>query len=563
MSTPRRRKGVARTGAGRGVAWGDLDGDGLPDLFVTGLGQAATLYRNQGGTFTNVAAAWGAAVTPDPTGVALCDYDNDGDLDAFVTTLGDTRLLQNRKSETGQPGFVDVTSAAGLLRTLDGRSAAWGDADRDGFADLYVCDGGGNSALFRNLGNGTFADVTASAGVAVSGQAVQAAWCDYDRDGDDDLFVVVDGGPSRLFQNRLRETGTLTFTEVAAAAGVTGGLASTGAAFVDADGDGWMDLYVTVDGGPNFLYLNQHDGTFVDAAKARNLNPDQASTCAAWSDWDDDGDLDVFVGNDAFAGYAGVNLLYENAGGAFTAVPGLEPTLPTRGAAWADFDSDLDPDLYVSCDPGAANQLLVNGLGPHHALSVALLGRVSNRDALGAVVRVVAGGKRQWRLVSGCDGPGGQSRVPLLIGLGAVTTADSLIVDWPSGRRTTLVGIPQGTITVDEAGALAAGELPGGAAPWRIALAAALPNPAPGGHATFVYAVPGPVTGALVRARLALYDVSGRRVRTLVDGAMPAGPGRMALDGRDDAGATLAPGVYLARLDAGAEHATRKLVVLR
>jgi len=557
--------GVARTGAGRGVAWGDLDADGQPDLFVTGLGATSALYRNQGGAFTNVAAAWGAAVAGDPDGVALCDYDNDGDEDAFVTTLGATVLLKNQRVETGQPGFVNVTAAAGLLRTLDGRSAAWGDADRDGFCDLFVCDGGGHSALFRNLGDGTFADVTASAGVTVAGEAVQAAWCDYDRDGDDDLYVVVSGGGSHLFQNRLRETGTLSFVDVTAAACVAGGLASSGCGFADFDGDGWMDLYVTVAGGPNLLYKNQGNGTFVDVAKARNVNPDQNSTCAAWADWDLDGDLDLFVGNDAFTGYAGVNLFYESAGGTFTAVPALEASLPTRGAAWADFDLDLDPDLYVSCDGTATNQLLVNALGTHHGLSVALLGRVSNRDGLGATVCVVTGAKRQWRLVSGCDGPGTQSRVPLLFGLGAATTADSVIVDWPSGRRSVLTAVAQGALTVDEAGAVdvAGGPRGAGAAPWRIALGAAMPDPAPEGRAAFEYVVPGAAAGVGRRAELALYDVAGRRVRTVVDAVLAPGPGRAVLDGRDARGARLGPGMYFAEFRCGNERAVRKLVVLR
>jgi hypothetical protein len=557
--------GVAHTGNFRGVAWGDVDGDGRVDLFLTNLGGPPVLDRNLGGSFVNRASAWGVAAPAASEGAAFCDYDKDGDLDLFVTTLGPTYLFKNRRADSGDSTFVDVSASAGVARTLDGRSAAWGDADRDGFADLFVCDAGGASVLFRNLGNGSFQDVTAAAGLTGLGAAYAASWCDYDRDGDDDLYVAARGGRSRLLRNRLRETGSYGFDDVTQAAGVPAGLAATACDWGDFDGDRWMDLYVADAGGPNFLYRNLGNGTFADQALERGARLDLQSTCAMWADYDNDQDLDLFVGNLSQTGLAGTNQLYESAGGHFSAVPALAVSLPTRAAAWADYDGDLDPDLYLACANNQANQLLRNDAGNHHALSVALIGRASNRDGFGATVRVVAGGRVQYRVVSGGSGFGSQNSIPVEFGLGIATVADSLVVDWPSGRRSILLGLASGPYVVDEAAAVdvARPELPA----YTLAFDHVTPNPSRAqGGTTIAYVVPGARAqgpGATPRVTLLLYSIAGRRVRTLVDGFAAPGPARVAFDGLGDAGTRLAPGVYLLELASGASRAGRKLVLLQ
>ncbi len=235
-------EGVANTGNSRGAGWGDVDGDGRLDLYVCNVGGTLALYRNTGAGFLNKATAWGAAVSGEVEGAAFCDYDKDGDLDLFVTTIGTGVLLQNRRADSADSVFVNVTAAAGLARPFEGRSASWGDADRDGWADLFVTDAGGNPSLFRNQGNGTFTDVTLTTGVGGGAGSISAAWCDYDRDGDDDLYVVMNGGPSRMYRNRLRETGSLAFDDVTAEALVPGGFSGFACDWADFDNDGWMDL---------------------------------------------------------------------------------------------------------------------------------------------------------------------------------------------------------------------------------------------------------------------------------------------------------------------------------
>jgi hypothetical protein len=547
---------VAHMSNFRGTAWGDVDGDGRSDLFVANFGGTAVLDRNKGNGFVDRAAAWGMTVGANTMGGAFCDYDKDGDLDLFVTSFGPTALFRNRRADSGDSTFADATVAAGVQRTLEGRSAAWGDADRDGWPDLFVTDNAGSSVLFRNLANGTFQDVTAFAGLAGPGACWAAAWCDYDHDGDDDLYLVMHDRPSKLMKNRLRETGIYGFDDVTLAAGVPAGVSASACDWGDFDNDGWMDLYVTDSGGPNFLYRNQGNGTFVDEAVLRIGQLQYVSTCAMWGDYDNDQDLDLFVGQLAQNGLAATNQLYEAVGGRFSAVPALSASLSTRAVAWADFDNDLDLDLYMTNGTGAPNQLLRNNTGNHHAISVALLGRSSNRDGFGATVRALANGKMQYRTVSGGSGAGSQNSVPVEFGLGPATSADSVVVDWPSGKRSIQTGLTSGFYLIDEAGAV---DVPASApAGQRLALSGAFPNPSRGGPTTIRFDVP----AQAARVTLALYSVAGRRVRTLFDGPRLPGPGHASFDGRDDQGARLAPGVYALDLTSGAARARGKLVVL-
>jgi hypothetical protein len=553
--------GVANAGNSRGCAWGDADGDGDPDLFVTNVGGTTALYRNDGTTFANRATAWGLALAGDTEGAAWCDYDKDGDLDLFVSAIGASRLMQNRRADNGDSVFVDVTAASGLSRTAEGRSCAWTDANRDGLADLYLTDLAGQAALFSGDGDGTFTDVTAATGAGFAGTSMSVAWCDYDRDGDDDFYVTGYDQPSRLFRNLLRDTGTLGFADATAEAGVPAGISGFAAEWADFDGDGQQDLYVTSAGGSNILYRNRGDGTFEDVTLLRNVGSAYYSTVGAFADVENDGDLDLFVGSLAQSGLAGENRLALNVGGQFTAAAAMATAATTRAAAWADYDRDGDLDLYVSLGGAQANQLWRNEATNPNRLEIALLGRASNRDGFGATVRVRTGPRVQHRVVSGGTGFGSQHSIPVECGLGGGTSADSVVVDWPSGRRSILTAVPAGVLIVDEQTAVDAGPPPlAGAAPWTLALATPAPQPAPGGRTRLAFTVP---AGApMTPIRLVLFDVAGRRVRTLAEGAYAPGPHALGFDGCDGDGARLAPGVYLLALEGAAVRITGKLVVL-
>ena len=557
--------GVANTGNSRGCAWGDVDADGDPDLFVANLGGGSALYRNNGGNFTDRTVAWNASVPGDVEGAAWCDYDKDGDLDLLVTSIGNLRLLQNRRANGGDSLFVDVTAAAGLLRAFDGRTCAWADADRDGFADVYVTDAAGSPAFYRNDGDGTFTDCAAAVGVLFPGASISAAWCDYDRDGDDDLYVVGDNTHGRLYRNALRNSGTLAFDDVTATAGTGAGANGFACEWGDFDGDGRLDLFVGDGGGTNRLYRNRGDGGFDEVAALRNVAIPMFTTTGTWGDADNDGDLDLFLGNLAQTGMAGINQLLENVGGQFTASPQLAASVATRSAAWADYDRDGDLDLYLTLANGQPNQLLRNNATNLKRVEIALLGRASNRDGFGATVRVRTGPLVQHRVVSGGSGFGSQPSAPVEFGLGAASTADSIVVDWPSGRRSILTAVPQGAWLVDEISAVDAGDpLAGNGGAFTLALAAPTPQPARAGACRIAFTVPAAPHGGRSRVRLRLLDVAGRERRVLVEEAREPGPGAIAFDGRDSRGARLAPGLYFVELSAeeAAGSIARRLVVL-
>ena len=358
-------------------------------------------------TFTHVNGATGNYYLPEVmgAGVALLDYDNDGDLDVFLVQGGALpfdgartgrgtsappacRLFRNDLvvSADGRRTlrFTDVTDAAGVGIRGYGMGAAVGDYDDDGYPDLFLTSFGATTLLHNN-GNGTFTDVTKEASIADSGWSTSTAFVDYDRDGHLDLFVAhyVDftiaankqcndpaGArdyctprayrplPARLFRN----DGRGHFIDVTTAAGITKAYgAGLGVAVGDYNGDGWPDIYVANDGNPNQLWINRHDGTFIDqglisgAAVNANGNP-EGSMGIASGDFDLDGDEDLFVTN--IVGETSV--LYVNDGrGNFddgrakSGLAALTAAFTGFGTDWIDYDNDGWPDLFIA--NGAVN----------------------------------------------------------------------------------------------------------------------------------------------------------------------------------------------------------------
>ena len=347
--------GVGDTGKGNGAAWVDFDGDGDDDLYVANDGEANKLYRNNGnGTFTDLASAAGVADTGKGRGPAWGDYDNDGDQDLYVSNYGQANLLYRNN---GDGTFTDVTSAAGVGDTGNGFGTSWGDYDGDGDLDLHVANSGQANKLYRNNGDDTFTDVTTAAGVGDTGNSQGSSWGDYDDDGDLDLYVANVGQANKLYRNN----GDGTFTDVTTAAGVgdTGG--GRGMAWVDYDNDGDLDLYVANYGQANLLYRNNADGTFTDVASAAGVADTGDSTGPAWTDVNSDGHLDLYQVN-----YGQANKLYRNnADGTFTdmtTTAGVGDTGKGGSSSWGDYDNDGDLDLYVS-NEDKANVLYRNAFG--------------------------------------------------------------------------------------------------------------------------------------------------------------------------------------------------------
>jgi hypothetical protein len=291
--------GTTGGGLSSNAAWGDYDNDDDLDLYVAREGAPNRLYRNNGdGTFTDVGAASGTNNSGTPYGLAWGDYNNDGDLDLFVANEGASLLYRNMGNGT----FTEVGVSSGTSNNGSARGVAWGDYDSDNDLDLYLANFGSANRLYRNEGNGTFTDVGASSGTGDTGAGIGVAWGDYDNDTDLDLYLANFGGGNRLYRNN----GDGTFAEVGAPSGTSGGGLCRGVAWGDYDLDGYLDLFVSSDGRDR-LYKNNNDGTFIEVAEAYGIDDGALGLGAGWADYDSDGDLDLYLAN-----YEGVNRLYRN-----------------------------------------------------------------------------------------------------------------------------------------------------------------------------------------------------------------------------------------------------------
>jgi len=426
-------------------AWGDYDNDGFDDLFVptNDISIGNLLYHNEGdGTFTKVTT--GAIVTDLGSSItgSWGDYDNDGDLDLFVTNNADSKnkLYHNN----GDGSFTSMTDSPIVEEGIYSHSAAWGDYNKDGHLDLVVSDFHSThfNFLFRGDGAGSFVVDDASVISQSASSAVGISWADYDNDGDLDLFIAnTNNENNQLFRN---DVGV--FVEITTGDIVTDGGTSVGGVWGDYDNDGDLDLFVTnsSDIEANMFYENDGDGTFTKITSGAVVSDLSNSHGATWIDYDNDGDLDLIVANNQDNN----NNLYANNGDkTFTSVTNAitEETSNSYGTAWSDFDNDGDYDLFVANINNEANDFFINEKGScTNHIRVKLVGCNSNKAGIGAVIKVKAtiGGASIWQtkhISTQTSAMGGQNSIKLLFGLGDATSIDSLIVIWPSGVLTYMV----------------------------------------------------------------------------------------------------------------------------
>ncbi len=432
--------------------WLDYDNDGRPDLFVVRFGRSQLFHNLGGGRFADVTREAGLDRYANAITAVAFDYDRDGFVDLFVGCYFSPVNVFNPETprffpesfETANNGggilafhndghgrFEEVTDRIGL------RTSGWtldlghGDANNDGFDDLYVACDFGTDRFFVNNGDGTFSDRTKTAIGIDTKKGMNAEWGDYDNDGLLDIFVT------NITDEYMREgnflwhnNGDLTFTDVARETGAYDTGWGWGAKFFDYDNDGWLDLYVTngwVSAGaesyvPDIFALIVRPN--VDLADARNWPP---------------------MGGKSLSGYEKNKLLHNRGGHAFVdegARHGVASIRDGRGVAVADFDNDGRLDLFVA-NANAAPNLYRNVMpaGPHWAAFV-LEGTKSNRGAVGAQVRATAAGRTSLHFVDGGNGFAAQSSARVHVGLGAATTIDRLEVRWPSGLRETFTSLP-------------------------------------------------------------------------------------------------------------------------
>jgi enediyne biosynthesis protein E4 len=476
---------------GSGCAFLDYDSDGWQDiLLVNGMDwpgrkrQKSTLrlYRNnRNGTFTDITRAAGLDIEMYGMGVAIGDYNNDGFPDIFISCVGQSHLFRNN----GDGKFTDVTRAAGFLNHEGfSTSALWIDYDRDGLLDLFVCnyvrwspehdvfcslDGthksyctpeayrGNTCWLFHNRGDGTFEDVTATSGVFdSSSKSLGVAMFDYDQDGWPDLLVANDTQPNKLYRN-LRNG---KFKDVAVEAGLafsTEGKARAGMGVDtgDFDNSGRPGVAITnFDNEMIGLYRAVSATAYDDISQSSGVGAPSKSTLGfgcTFLDVNLDGSLDLAVANGHIdetvrnirgnVGYAQPPQLFLNGGnGKFRDVAtevggGFENPKVGRGLAYGDFDGDGDLDVLMTTNNGPAYLFRNDQSSGNRSIRFRLVGTKSNRDAIGACVRIFYNGQNQTRLVHGGSSYLSQSELPVTFGLGKRDKIDRVTIDWPSGKN--------------------------------------------------------------------------------------------------------------------------------
>ena len=473
---------------GSGCAFLDYDRDGWQDiLLINGADwpghkknrSTLRLYHNNGnGTFTDVTARAGLDVELYGMGVAVGDYNNDGFPDILITCVGQNRLFRN----TGKGKFVDVTSASGLgKREGFSTSALWFDYDRDGLLDLFVCnyvkwspehdvfcslDGkhksyctpeayrGETCWLFHNRGDGTFEDVTAASGIFdSSSKSLGVALLDDNHDGWPDLLVANDTQPNKLYRNQRNGT----FKDIAVEAGLAfssegKARAGMGVDIADFENSGTAGVAITnFDNEMIGLYRASGKGFEDIAAQAGVGMPSKNSLGfgCVFLDVNLDGWLDFAVANGHIdetvrnirgnVGYAQPPELFLNAGkGKFRDVAAetggaFDQPKVGRGLAYADFDRDGDLDLLLTTNNGPAYLYRNDQLAGNRSIRFRLVGTKSNRDAIGAVVRVFSAGLNQLQMVKGGSSYLSQSELPVTFGLEKRDRIDRVVIDWPSG----------------------------------------------------------------------------------------------------------------------------------
>lgn len=573
---------VTETQQSLGVAWGDYNNDDLLDLFIANTGRNS-LYQNVGdGTFTMVTTGPVAGDAGDSRGALWADYDNDGDLDLYVSNRGGNVpppvtapveanfLYQNNGNGT----FTKVTNALPVTEANFTWSSSWVDYDNDGDIDLHMPDNlhAADDFFFENDGSGTFRSVTPAFVEPGSNPSTGvASWIDMDNDGDQDVLLVKSGRflpeggeDNRLFRNLLADTGSLSFEEITTGDMVNHFDNDFQASWADYDNDGDMDVFLGHAGGPlgvsNYLYRNEGGGVFTQITTGPVVNDQDGTLGSGWADYDNDGHIDLLVAN------GGLDKLYRNNGdGTFTSMneDAVGPIVSTQGnswgAAWGDYNNDGFQDAIV-VNNGGANYLYRNDLANgNHWINISAVGGSSNRSAIGTKVyaeATIAGQVvRQVRHITGSPtGDRSQNSLRVHFGLGDATVIDVLRLEWPSGLMEEYYDVPADQFLVAREGSAPSpvSRAEGEAVPTQMLLHENYPNPFQD-TTTIQYALSeaGPV-------RLEVYNLLGRVVRVLVDGHQAAGLHTVSVEaGR------LPAGTYFYRLETQHAAQTRPMQLVR
>lgn len=437
----------------RSVNWVDINNDGLVDLFISNGkagGQNNMLYINLGGgQFTNVTSDSIVLDYKPSDGATFADCDNDGDLDAFVVNWYNQNNLFYTNDGAGN--FTAISSVPVVTSGGYSETASWGDYDNDGLLDLYVTRSGGTvstnkNLLYHNDGGNAFTKILSGTPVTDATISRCVNWTDMDDDGDLDLFVTNEGNFNND-ENIYRNDGSGLFTKITTGELVTNGAFTMSSSWGDYDNDGDLDVFLSNDRASNALFRNEGNLNFTKISSDTVSNTNAHSFSSAWSDIDNDGDLDLFVTNSYYTITKQLNFLYINNGdGSFSRINNTVPATDSSwsyGCAFADYDNDGFEDLAVATvnfnNIDEPDFLYHNDGNNNQWITIKLIGTITNKSAIGTKIRInaIINGMHVWQMreISAQTSYCGQNDLRAHFGLGNATIIDSMIVEWLSGSK--------------------------------------------------------------------------------------------------------------------------------
>ncbi|MCP4634602.1 MAG: T9SS type A sorting domain-containing protein [candidate division Zixibacteria bacterium] len=545
-------------GISGGVSWIDYDNNGFLDLFVANAqNQVDFLYHNDGGgNLIKITSGDIVQNTNRSSGNCWGDYDNDGDIDLFISSQGgqDNILYRN----DGDGNFYRIYDGVIVEDGGDSHHSTWGDYNNDGFLDMFVANGGfttnGVNFLYRNEGDGSFIKIEDGDLVNTTGRTFGGNWGDYDNDGDVDIFVAHWNDEDN---NLYRNDGIDGFVALTEGDIVHDGGSSIGSNWGDYDNDGDLDLFVANWGDQdNFLYQNNGNGTFTAITDDVVVSDGGQSWCGCWGDYDNDGDLDLFVTN-----YDQDNFLYSNDGdGSFTKIIDGEIVNDrglSSGAACCDYDNDGDLDLFIANWVNQDNYFYENIGNGNNWINIRCIGIESNTSAIGAKVRIkaVINGNSYWQLreITSNAGLRSQNSLNAEFGLGDAMIIDSLVIEWPSGIIDSYDNISGNRfITAVEDDGYTSVVNDNSEHPIRFIMLSNYPNPF-NSSTNIRY-----LLNEDSSVKLEIYNLQGQKIALLFEGYQRTGFHQVKWNAND-----FTSGIYFYKLSIGNNSSTKRMLLLK
>ena len=545
--------GVNNNGRNYGVSFADYDNDGDEDIFIARHHHPNILYSNNGdGTFIDVAQE--AAV--DYSGTAnqgiWGDLDNDGDLDLYLANRDEDNILYQNN---GDGTFTDITWTAGVWGDGRAKSVMFADVDADGWLDIYVANPYVDNFLYRNNGNMTFLNIVHWANANDNKIAMGSIFFDYDKDGDADLYLTHDANQAYIL---LQNDGTGRFTDVSEISGTDYSGMGMGVDVGDVNNDGWLDIYIT-NLSYNTLLLNNGDGTFSDISFDAAVTDPGMGWGTMFLDFDNDGFQDIYLANDSYFSPR-PNVLYHNMGDNTFEIVSANTPLHSMQAGYGVACADVNNDgwleiMLANSGLNDHNQLFENqNQNDHHWVVFDLEGTHSNRSAIGTQVEVKANGQTFVDEVIAGSGYAAQNSLKLHFGLGQAAIIDKVTIRWSRGNVEVFKNL-----AVDSHYKIVENE----------SIVSSIKQVQEPIGATLSSITPNPFDNqALITLDLAvsqfislqIIDLMGKTVQSLAEGKHVKGQHFFEWDAKNQAGQKVAKGIYFCRLETLEGVAIRKLI---